>query len=89
MLSLSSEAGRGSYNDLPESEKAQASSRFLLIKTTTVFLETIRFLSMGALRDWSSKFFSGYMPSSICISFKNPIRCKTTRRHLLSFYFWK
>jgi len=51
MLSLSSEAGRGIYNDLPESEKAQASSRFLLIKTTTVFLETIRFLSMGALRD--------------------------------------
>ncbi len=34
MLSLSSEAGRGSYNDLPESEKVPASARFQLIKTT-------------------------------------------------------
>lgn len=46
MLSLSSEAGRGSYNDLPESEKVPASARFQLIKTSTVFLKTIRSLSM-------------------------------------------
>lgn len=42
MLSLSSGAGRGSYNDLPESEKALASARFQFIKTTMVFLKTIR-----------------------------------------------
>lgn len=38
MLSLSSEAGRRSYNDLPESEKVPASACFQLIKTTTCSL---------------------------------------------------
>lgn len=55
MLSLSSEAGRGSYNDLPESERKPASARFQLIKTTMVFLKTICFLSMGAVRDWEQQ----------------------------------
>lgn len=79
MLVLSTEAGRGDCNDLPESEmEAPIVPRFQLIKSTAICC--LRQREIGPAEN---------MPFSIWISFKNLIRCESAGCHLLSFYFWK